>query len=110
MARADESKAEGSPERDRGDAAVVSEAAAEAVLDTLAGLLRTLGDHAFDTGELDRESARRDFEAWARHARTVASRTAAGFSPTMATLPSAFGPPSIFPAELPEFFSFAITP
>jgi len=45
----------------------------EAVLDTLAELLRALGEHAFDVGEIDATAARRDFEAWARHALVGAS-------------------------------------
>lgn len=39
----------------------------EVCADTLAAILRTWGQHAFEIGEIEPEEVRRGFEAWARH-------------------------------------------
>ena len=46
----------------------------EALLDALAGVLRVLGDHAFDVDDRTALEIREDFEAWARHALVGAPR------------------------------------
>ena len=49
------------------DDATVSRADGEAALEALGSVLRTLGAIAFDVGELDAASVRRQFERWSQH-------------------------------------------
>lgn len=43
------------------------ETEADAAVDTLAQVLRTYGEHAFDTAQTDRADAAESFDTWARH-------------------------------------------